>query len=57
MFKYFNQMKNVNEDYMNNWQNFEKCNYLLHLRSLIILNHYNQIFTLKTPRSGQESID
>ncbi|CAD8209626.1 unnamed protein product [Paramecium octaurelia] len=57
MFKYFNQMKFVNEDFMNNWQNFEKCNYLLHLRSLIILNHYNQIFTLKTPKSGQESID
>ncbi|CAD8110287.1 unnamed protein product [Paramecium primaurelia] len=57
MFKYFNQMKYINEDFMNNWQYFEKCNYLLHLRSLIILNHYNQIFTLKIHKSGQESID
>ncbi|CAD8124646.1 unnamed protein product [Paramecium sonneborni] len=56
MFKYFNQMKFVNEDFMNNWQNFEKCNYLLHLRSLIVLNNYNQIFTLKTHKSGQETI-
>lgn len=56
MHKQFLELKDDHQNFLIHWQDFEKCNYLLQLRSLIYFYSYNKIFSEIIPCNGKEYI-